>query len=169
MLGQMSSSLIWKASALGGVLGGTSNKLISVGGGGGGRNDWLSSNTLSSPDTPLLGNSSATGVTVSCAVLLTEPYWLVAVQQNKPPSSGNASAITNVQISSGSAADLGFFCRMRKSGESWISRPSRNHWTRRGRLPLTRHSRTTTCPSDACASCNILVKLGGALTRASLA
>lgn len=56
-LGQMSSSLIWKASALGGVLGGTSNKLISVGGGG---NDWLSSNTLSSPDTPLLGNSSAT-------------------------------------------------------------------------------------------------------------
>lgn len=43
---------------------------------------------------------NAPGVTVSCAVLLTEPYWLVAVQQNKPPSSGNASAITNVQISS---------------------------------------------------------------------
>lgn len=146
----MSNSLIWKASALGGVLGGTSSKLISVGGGGGGRggggggNDWLSSNTLSSPDMPLVGISSATGVTVSCAVLLTEPYSFVAVQQNRPPSSGNASAITNVQISSGSAADLGFFCRMRKSGESWISWPSRNHWTRRGRLPLTRHSRTTT-------------------------
>lgn len=43
---------------------------------------------------------NAPDVTVSCAVLLTEPYWLVAVQQNKPPSSGNASAITNVQISS---------------------------------------------------------------------
>lgn len=40
------------------------------------------------------------GATVSFAVLLTEPYWLVAVQQNKPPSSGNASAITSVQISS---------------------------------------------------------------------
>lgn len=35
-LGQMSSSFIWKASALGGVLGGTSRRLISVGGGGGG-------------------------------------------------------------------------------------------------------------------------------------
>lgn len=43
---------------------------------------------------------NAPGVTVSFAVLLTEPYWLVAVQQNKPPSSGNASAITSVQISS---------------------------------------------------------------------
>lgn len=116
----MSSSLIWKASALGGVLGGTSNKLISVGGGegGGGGNGWLSSNTLSSPVSPLLGNSSPAGVTVSCALLFTEPYLLVAVQQNRPPSSGNASAITKVQISSGSAADLGFFCKIRKSGES---------------------------------------------------
>ncbi len=47
------------------------------------------------------------------------------------------------------------FCKMRKSGESWISWPSRNHWTCRGRRPLTRHSRTTTWPSDACTSCNI--------------
>lgn len=57
----MSSSLIWKASALGGVLGGTSRRLISFGGGGGG-NDWLSSNTLPSPETPLLDDSSATEV-----------------------------------------------------------------------------------------------------------
>lgn len=58
-LGQMSSSFIWKASALGGVLGGTSRRLISVGGGGGG-NDWLSSKTLSSPGMPFLGDSSDT-------------------------------------------------------------------------------------------------------------
>lgn len=37
---------------------------------------------------------------MSRAVLFMEPYGLEAVQQNKPPSSGKASAITNVQISS---------------------------------------------------------------------
>lgn len=58
-LGQMSSSFIWKASALGGVLGGTSRRLISLGGGGGG-NERLSSKTLSSPGTPFLGESSDT-------------------------------------------------------------------------------------------------------------
>lgn len=60
-LGQMSSSFIWKASALGGVLGGTSRRLISVGGGGGrGGKEWLSSKTLSSLGTPFLGESSDT-------------------------------------------------------------------------------------------------------------
>lgn len=39
-------------------------------------------------------------VTVRLAVLLMEPYWLEAVQENWPPSSGKASAITKVQISS---------------------------------------------------------------------
>lgn len=59
MLGQMSSSFIWKASALGGVLGGSSSRLISVGRGGGG-NDRLSSKTSSSLGTPFLGDSSDT-------------------------------------------------------------------------------------------------------------
>ena len=44
---------------------------------------------------------NAPGVTVSWAVQLTEPYSFVAVQRNRPPSSGKASAITSVQISSG--------------------------------------------------------------------
>lgn len=39
-------------------------------------------------------------MTVSWAVLLMDPYGLEAVQQNRPPSSGKASAITRVQISS---------------------------------------------------------------------
>lgn len=39
-------------------------------------------------------------VTVSWALLLTEPCGLEAVQQNRPPSSGKASAITKVHISS---------------------------------------------------------------------
>lgn len=39
-------------------------------------------------------------VTVSWAVLFTEPCGLEAVQQNRPPSSGKASAITKVHISS---------------------------------------------------------------------
>lgn len=56
-LGQMSSSFIWKASALGGVLGGTSRRLISVGGGGGG-NDRLSSKMQSSLGAPFLDVSS---------------------------------------------------------------------------------------------------------------
>lgn len=58
-LGQMSSSFIWKASALGGVLGGTSRRLISVGRGGGG-NARLSSKMLLSLGTPFLGDSSDT-------------------------------------------------------------------------------------------------------------
>lgn len=47
---------------------------------------------------PLDCNSPA--VTVSWAVLFMEPYGLDAVQLNRPPSSGKASAITRVQISS---------------------------------------------------------------------
>lgn len=39
-------------------------------------------------------------VTLRWAVLFMEPYGLDAVQQNRPPSSGKASAITKVQISS---------------------------------------------------------------------
>lgn len=59
-LGQISTSLIWKASVLGcgSVLGGSSRRLISVGGGGGGKAA-ASSNPELSPDMPLLDESSA--------------------------------------------------------------------------------------------------------------
>ena len=46
------------------------------------------------------------------------------------------------------------FCRMRKSGESWISLPCRNHLTCRGGAPRTLHSRTTTWPSVAAMLCS---------------
>lgn len=47
--------------------------------------------------------------TVSWALLDTDPYSFLARHKNVPPSSGRASAITRVQISSGSEADRGFF------------------------------------------------------------
>lgn len=46
------------------------------------------------------------------------------------------------------------FCRILKSGESWISLPCRNHLTCKGGAPRTRHSRTTTCPSEVAVSCS---------------
>lgn len=46
------------------------------------------------------------------------------------------------------------FCRILKSGESWISLPCRNHLTCKGGAPRTRHSRTTTWPSDAAMFCS---------------
>ena len=49
--------------------------------------------------------------------------------------------------------NVSLFWRIRKSGESRISSPWRYHWTRRGGPPRTLHSRTTTWPSDAWASC----------------
>ncbi len=61
-LGQISSSLTWKASVpgWGSTLGGSSRRLISVGGGGEGK-AVASSNPELSPDTPLLESSAADG------------------------------------------------------------------------------------------------------------
>lgn len=56
--------------------------------------------------------------------------------------------------------DVSLFWRIRKSGESRISSPWRYHLTCRGGLPRTRHSRTTTWPSDAWASCNSCTEKG---------
>lgn len=50
--------------------------------------------------------------------------------------------------------NVSLFWRIRKSGESRISSPWRYHLTCRGGLPRTLHSRTTTWPSDAWASCS---------------
>lgn len=50
--------------------------------------------------------------------------------------------------------NVSLFWRIRKSGESRISSPWRYHLTCRGGPPRTLHSRTTTWPSDAWASCN---------------
>lgn len=54
------------------------------------------------------------------------------------------------------------FWRILKSGESWTSMPCRNHLTWMGGSPLTLHSNTTTCPSDAvefCSSWNISITI----------
>lgn len=50
--------------------------------------------------------------------------------------------------------NVSLFWRIRKSGESRISSPWRYHLTCRGGPPRTLHSRTTTWPSDAWASCS---------------
>lgn len=55
---------------------------------------------------------------------------------------------------------VSLFWRIRKSGESWISFPWRYHRTCRGGLPRTLHSRTTTWPSDAWASCRSCTQEG---------
>lgn len=47
------------------------------------------------------------------------------------------------------------FCNIRKSGESSISVPSLYHSTFGDGAPFTRHSNTTSCPSEAEMSCNI--------------
>lgn len=55
---------------------------------------------------------------------------------------------------------VSLFWRIRKSGESWILFPWRYHRTCRGGLPRTLHSRTTTWPSDAWASCRSCTQEG---------
>lgn len=47
------------------------------------------------------------------------------------------------------------FCNILKSGESSISVPSLYHSTFGEGAPFTRHSKTTSCPSEAEISCNI--------------
>lgn len=102
-------------------------------------------------------------LTLSAALLDTVPYLLLAVQVNIPESSGKTSAMTKVHISSDSAGDLGFFCRILKSGESSINFPSWYQSTLGDGTPFTRHSSTTSWPSDARRSCRLFVNTGAAI------
>lgn len=102
-------------------------------------------------------------LTLSAAVLDTVPYLLLAVQVNIPESSGKTSAMTRVHISSDSAGDLGFFCRILNSGESSMTFPSLYQSTRGEGTPFIRHSSTTSWPSDAWRSCRLFVNTGAAM------